>query len=66
MKNYLVELSMRWTTEIEVEAEDEESAVETAIDMADDEVRYEQIDWDVDFVECLDDDEEELSKEEEK
>lgn len=54
MKNYLVELSMRWTTEIE-----------EAIDRADDEVRYEQIDWDVDYVECLDD-EEEHSQEEEK
>lgn len=59
LKNYLVELSMRWTTEIEVEAKDEESAIEEAVDRADDEIRYEQIDWEVDYVECLDEENEE-------
>jgi hypothetical protein len=62
----MVELSMRWTTEIEVEAEDEDMAAELAMDIADDELRNEMIDWDVDYVECLDEEEEELLKEEEK
>lgn len=48
---------MRWTTEIEVEAEDEDMAAELAMDMADDEVRNQSIDWDVDYVECLDEEE---------
>lgn len=57
MPKYLVELSANWYTEIEVEAADEDEAIELAMDEADDEVRYDSIDWDVDYVECLDEDE---------
>ena len=53
MPKYFVELSARYYFEGEIEADDEDRAVEFAMDEADEEIRWEQIDWDVDYVELL-------------
>jgi hypothetical protein len=54
MSRYIVELTSRLYYEMEVEAEDEEMAVEKALDRADEDIRDDAIEWDVDFVECID------------
>lgn len=53
MPKYFVELSARVYWEGEIEADDEVMAVEFAMDEADEEFRWEQIDWDDDYVELL-------------
>lgn len=53
MPKYFVELSARYYFEGDIEANDEDEAVERAMNEADEEIRWEQIDWDVDYVELL-------------
>ena len=54
MPRYLVELSARVYATVEINADDEDHAVDLAYEEADEEVRYDPIDWDIDFIECLD------------
>lgn len=53
MPKYFVELSARYYFEGDIEANDEDEAIELAMDEADEEIRWESIDWDVDYVELL-------------
>lgn len=53
MPKYFVELSARYYYEGDIEANDEDEAVERAMNEADEEIRWEPIDWDVDYVELL-------------
>lgn len=53
MPKYFVELSARVYFEGEIEANDEDEAVELAMDLADEDVWGDSIDWDADYVELL-------------
>jgi hypothetical protein len=53
MPKYFVELSARLYFDGEIEAEDEAMAIDLAWDQADENARWDSIDWDVDYVELL-------------
>lgn len=50
MPKYIVEVSTRSYYEYEIEAEDEAQAEEYAIDRANEDIRDEWFDWDIDYV----------------
>lgn len=53
MPKYFVELSAHIYFEGEIEADDEAMAIDLAWDEADEQVRWDPIDWDVNYVELL-------------
>lgn len=57
MAKYFVELSARLYWEGEIEADDEAQAIDYAWDEADEAARWDAIDWDVDYVEELSEEE---------
>lgn len=57
MAKYVVEVTAHLYYELEVDADSEEMAIDYAMDEADDEVRWDSIDWDVDYVGLVEEDE---------